>query len=152
MSDNPENLTTVTGAVRANLASASEEQKDKKYGQQKWGMFETHYQRTKGITTEQSLQEIEDFAKHHGTTPSGLTSDARTPVKVTTTTVNSTAAAYGQGSQTSATPFGSQTSTTRVTSPSSTTATPGGSSGLSPAKFGSTSPAQQSPISFAPQV
>jgi hypothetical protein len=36
---------------------------DAKYGQQKWGLFETNYQRNKGITTEQSLQEIEAAMK-----------------------------------------------------------------------------------------
>ena len=57
-------LTGTTQAVRSYMASASEEEKEKKYGQQKWGLFETDYQRRKGITTEQSLQEIEDFAKN----------------------------------------------------------------------------------------
>jgi len=52
-------LSGVTSGVRAYTAAASEEEKEKKYGQQKWGLFETNYQRTKGITTEQSLQEIE---------------------------------------------------------------------------------------------
>lgn len=50
----------IVDAVRGYANAASEEEKEKKTGQQKWGMFETNYQRTKGITTEQSLQEIED--------------------------------------------------------------------------------------------
>jgi len=52
----------VTGSVRAYTASASDAEKEKKYGQQKWGLFETNYQRTKGITTDQSLDEIDNFA------------------------------------------------------------------------------------------
>jgi len=49
----------ITSTVRAYQNVASDEEKNKKYNQQKWGLFETNYQRTKGITTEQSLQEIE---------------------------------------------------------------------------------------------
>ena len=49
-------LTSVTSSVRNYAANASEEEKSKKYGQQKWGLFETNYQRNKGITTEESLQ------------------------------------------------------------------------------------------------
>lgn len=49
----------ITSTVRAFTNAATEEQKNAKYNQQKWGMFETNYQRNKGITTEQSLQEIE---------------------------------------------------------------------------------------------
>eukprot|EP01105_Mastigella_eilhardi_P013146 TRINITY_DN298_c3_g1_i1.p1 TRINITY_DN298_c3_g1~~TRINITY_DN298_c3_g1_i1.p1 ORF type:complete len:216 (-),score=56.87 TRINITY_DN298_c3_g1_i1:90-737(-) len=64
-----EQLTGVTSAVRDYAAHASTEEKEKKYGQQKWGLFETNYQRNKGISTDQSLQEIEDFA-HHGVTVS----------------------------------------------------------------------------------
>jgi len=59
-------LRGVTSAVRNYTANASEEEKNKKYGQQKWGLFETDYQRRKGITTEQSLQEIEDFCENGG--------------------------------------------------------------------------------------
>ena len=36
----------------------------------KWGLFETNYQRVKGITTEESLQEIEHAAKHGVTSSS----------------------------------------------------------------------------------
>jgi len=54
----------VTGAVRGYMAGASDKEKESKTGQQKWGLFETNYQRTKGITTEQSLQEIEDAMKN----------------------------------------------------------------------------------------
>lgn len=61
---NQGSLTGTTQAVRSYIASASEEEKEKKYGQQKWGLFETDYQRRKGITTEESLQEIEDFANN----------------------------------------------------------------------------------------
>jgi uncharacterized membrane protein YgcG len=86
-------LTGVTSAVREYAAHAPPAEKDRKYGQQQWGLFETDYQRRKGdhnikkkirkkfenthtrtltrathctgITTDQSLDEIEDFA-HHG--------------------------------------------------------------------------------------
>jgi len=59
-------LRGVTSAVRDYTAHASQAEKDKKYGQQKWGLFETDYQRRKGITTEQSLQEIEAFCDGGG--------------------------------------------------------------------------------------
>jgi len=61
-----EEMVGVTGAVRSYTANASAEEKERKYGQQKWGLFETDYQRRKGITTEQSLQEIEDFCANGG--------------------------------------------------------------------------------------
>lgn len=54
-----QDLTNTTQAVRSYAASASQAEKEKKYGQQKWGLFETNYQRNKGITTDESLQEIE---------------------------------------------------------------------------------------------
>jgi len=54
-----EELTGTTQAVRSYAASASQAEKEKKFGQQKWGLFETNYQRNKGITTDESLQEIE---------------------------------------------------------------------------------------------
>jgi len=59
-------LRGVTSAVRDYTANASQAEKEKKYGQQKWGLFETDYQRRKGITTEQSLQEIEAFCDGGG--------------------------------------------------------------------------------------
>ena len=59
-------LRGVTSAVRTYTANASQAEKEKKYGQQKWGLFETDYQRRKGITTEQSLQEIEEFCAGGG--------------------------------------------------------------------------------------
>ena len=66
-------LTSVTSSVRSYVAGASEEEKSKRYNQQKWKLFETNYQREKGITTEQSLQEIENFANHGiAPTPKGI--------------------------------------------------------------------------------
>ena len=59
-------LRGVTAAVRSYSAAAPQAEKEKKYGQQKWGLFETDYQRRKGITTEQSLQEIEQFCEGGG--------------------------------------------------------------------------------------
>jgi len=59
-------LRGVTNAVRDYSNNASQAEKEKKYGQQKWGLFETDYQRRKGITTEQSLQEIEAFCDGGG--------------------------------------------------------------------------------------
>merc|ERR1712137_1020031 len=56
-----EQLTGTTGAVRNYMANASEKEKTEKKGQQQWGLFETNYQRNKGITTDKSLQEIEEF-------------------------------------------------------------------------------------------
>ena len=56
----------MTAAVRSYSAAAPQAEKEKKYGQQKWGLFETDYQRRKGITTEQSLQEIEQFCEGGG--------------------------------------------------------------------------------------
>lgn len=53
----------VTGAVRGYLDGASDKEKNEKTGQQKWGLFETNYQRNKGITTHQSLDEIDHAAK-----------------------------------------------------------------------------------------
>eukprot|EP01089_Gocevia_fonbrunei_P022285 TRINITY_DN8960_c0_g1_i1.p1 TRINITY_DN8960_c0_g1~~TRINITY_DN8960_c0_g1_i1.p1 ORF type:complete len:188 (+),score=75.62 TRINITY_DN8960_c0_g1_i1:3-566(+) len=57
-------LRGVTGAIRDYSNNASQAEKDKKTGQQQWGLFETNYQRNKGITTDQSLDEIEDFSKN----------------------------------------------------------------------------------------
>merc|ERR1712137_110155 len=56
-----EQLTGTTGAVRNYMANASEKEKTEKKGQQQWGLFETNYQRNKGISTDQSLQEIDEF-------------------------------------------------------------------------------------------
>ncbi|GBG33655.1 Hypothetical Protein FCC1311_098782 [Hondaea fermentalgiana] len=61
-------LTAVTNAVRENEATASPEKREKRYNQQQWGLFETNYQREKGISTEESLQEIERF-QADGTAP-----------------------------------------------------------------------------------
>jgi hypothetical protein len=69
-----EELTGTTQAVRSYAASAPQAEKEKKYGQQEWGLFETNYQRNKGITTDDSLKEIEVFfplslspCQHHPT-------------------------------------------------------------------------------------
>jgi len=67
-------LNTVTGGIRKYIDGASEKEKTDKTGKQKWGLFETNYQRNKGISTHQSLDEIENFAKHGvtvSTSPSG---------------------------------------------------------------------------------
>jgi hypothetical protein len=63
-----EDLGEITSAVRGFVDAASDEKKEKREGQQKWKLFETHYQRTKGITLEESLLEIENFMEH-GVTP-----------------------------------------------------------------------------------
>lgn len=52
-------MSNTVDAVRNYANNASESEKNQKYGQQKWGLFETNYQRNKGITTDESLQEIE---------------------------------------------------------------------------------------------
>lgn len=59
----------MTGAVRDYVASAPAAERERRYGQQQWGLFETDYQRRKGISTEESLQEIEDFAAHGARPP-----------------------------------------------------------------------------------
>lgn len=51
----------LTQAVRD--ASAGDDG-EKKYGQQKWGLFETNSQRARGISTEQSLQELDSAVQH----------------------------------------------------------------------------------------
>jgi len=56
-------LTTITSAVREFTDTASDEKRNAKYNQQQWNLFETNYQRDKGITTEESLQEIEAFSR-----------------------------------------------------------------------------------------
>lgn len=66
----------VCSAVRSYISGATKAETEKKTGQQQWGLFETNYQRTKGITTEESLQEIEN-AVNHGVYVSGNT--ATTP-------------------------------------------------------------------------
>lgn len=58
-------LTDVTSAVR-NFKESTNKDADLRYqiqGQQKWKLFETNYQREKGISLEQSLQEIEEFER-----------------------------------------------------------------------------------------
>mmetsp|Transcript_17136 Transcript_17136/g.21111 ORF Transcript_17136/g.21111 Transcript_17136/m.21111 type:complete len:163 (+) Transcript_17136:292-780(+) len=52
----------VTEKVREAEFVLSVDKEAKRYGQQKWKIFETNYQRTKGITLEESLEEIENFA------------------------------------------------------------------------------------------
>eukprot|EP00924_Labyrinthula_sp_SR-Ha-C_P008659 maker-scaffold_37-snap-gene-2.9-mRNA-1 protein AED:0.23 eAED:0.23 QI:165/1/1/1/1/1/5/70/323 len=55
----------LTDAIRG-FTERTNQDKDlryKKEGQQKWGLFETNYQRSKGITTEESLKEIEEFTE-----------------------------------------------------------------------------------------
>ena len=44
--------------VKGVVANAHESKQNEKQGQQKWGMFETHYQREKHITLEESLTEM----------------------------------------------------------------------------------------------
>merc|ERR1712137_223845 len=68
---NKEDMTNTTGAVRDYMNSASEKEKTELKGQQKWGLFETNYQRNKGISTDQSLQEIEDFCQGGVTVTAG---------------------------------------------------------------------------------
>eukprot|EP01130_Rhizamoeba_saxonica_P018978 TRINITY_DN96_c0_g1_i1.p1 TRINITY_DN96_c0_g1~~TRINITY_DN96_c0_g1_i1.p1 ORF type:complete len:205 (-),score=51.85 TRINITY_DN96_c0_g1_i1:59-673(-) len=77
------NLPQVTDAVRGYAANATDEEVAKRAGKQQWGLFETNYQRNKGISTEQSLQEIENFvggsqggASRGGNTGSGSTGSA----------------------------------------------------------------------------
>lgn len=58
-------LSDVTQAVR-NFKESTNKDADLRYqkkGQQKWKLFETNYQREKGISLEQSLQEIEEFER-----------------------------------------------------------------------------------------
>lgn len=99
-------LTGTTQAVRTYIAGASEEEKEKKYGQQKWGLFETDYQRRKGITTEESLQEIEDFARN-GVTVGG------TATRSTASATSAATAGYsGSAGYTSAGSYGVATAGT----------------------------------------
>lgn len=58
-------LSDVTGAVRRFKGNTNQDSdlRYQKQGQQKWNLFETNYQREKGITLEQSLQEIEEFER-----------------------------------------------------------------------------------------
>ena len=59
----PTSLLETTAATRTFIDSASAAEKADKKGQQKWGLFETNYQRTKGISTAESMNEIEEFAR-----------------------------------------------------------------------------------------
>lgn len=59
----------IARAVRTNLGSESEEKREERFHQQKWTTFETNYQREKGITTEESLRELEEFADEDGAVP-----------------------------------------------------------------------------------
>ena len=81
-----EQLTGVTTAVREYAETAPSSVTEKKYGQQKWGLFETNYQREKGITTEQSLQEIESYCQQgYASGQQGeLAGSTRTTVTTTT--------------------------------------------------------------------
>eukprot|EP00512_Aurantiochytrium_limacinum_P005028 CAMPEP_0171498682 /NCGR_PEP_ID=MMETSP0958-20121227/7991_1 /TAXON_ID=87120 /ORGANISM="Aurantiochytrium limacinum, Strain ATCCMYA-1381" /LENGTH=193 /DNA_ID=CAMNT_0012033119 /DNA_START=88 /DNA_END=669 /DNA_ORIENTATION=+ len=63
LEDGESELSSITNAVRENEDTASKEKREKRYNQQQWGLFETNYQREKGITTEESLQEIERFER-----------------------------------------------------------------------------------------
>lgn len=54
----------VVKGVKGVVASAHESKHQKREGQQKWKMFETHYQREKHITLEESLDEIERYSKY----------------------------------------------------------------------------------------
>ena len=62
---NPAAMRNVTSAVRTVDAGLSQEQRERKEGKQQWSMFETNYQRNKGITTQQSLDEIDDFCNEY---------------------------------------------------------------------------------------
>ena len=48
----------VVKGVKGVVANAHESKQNEKQGRQKWGMFETHYQREKHITLEESLSEM----------------------------------------------------------------------------------------------
>jgi hypothetical protein len=56
-------MVDTTAATRSYEASASDAEKSSAKGAQKWGLFETNYQRKKGITTDESMAEIEQFAR-----------------------------------------------------------------------------------------
>lgn len=56
-------VSNLTGAIKSHEANLHESKKGELQGQQKWrGEFETEYQRERGITTNQSLEEIENWA------------------------------------------------------------------------------------------
>jgi hypothetical protein len=59
----PTSLLQTTQATKQYVASATADEQQSRKGQQQWGLFETNYQRTKGISTAESMQEIEDFAR-----------------------------------------------------------------------------------------
>jgi hypothetical protein len=59
----PASLLQATTAAKSYVTAASDAEKESRKGQQKWGLFETNYQRNKGISTAESMQEIEDFAR-----------------------------------------------------------------------------------------
>ena len=91
---NQGSLTGTTQAVRSYIATASEEEKEKKYGQQKWGLFETDYQRRKGITTEESLQEIENFSRY-GVAVSGNPSKTSSSATSSSSSYSAAGGSYG---------------------------------------------------------
>jgi len=116
----------IVGAVRQYTADATTAEKEKKYGQQKWGLFETNYQRTKGITTEQSLQELENAATHgvSYTVKSGSSSGGTAGSDGS----SSSSSSGGGGSSSPGGSFGG----------SSSSSSAGGAAGqLNPGKFGS---------------
>jgi len=128
---NAQELTNTTSAVRAVAAAQTDADKSKTYGQQKWGLFETNYQRSTNTTLDESLNEIDRFAK------GGVI------VGQTLSTTNS-----GKGSAGNS-PSSSHSTTTSTT----TTTRSGGSAGspgsLNPGKFGPGSGARQAPNSNA---
>lgn len=73
-------LSDVTHAVK-NFKASTNPDADLRYqrkGQQKWNLFETNYQREKGISLEQSLKEIEEFERT-GKVPESM--KKKSPVK-----------------------------------------------------------------------
>ncbi|KAL6045900.1 Immunoglobulin like and fibronectin type III domain containing 1, tandem duplicate 1 [Balamuthia mandrillaris] len=58
------NLSQVPDAIRSAVNRTSPKDQEKKYGQQEWRLFETNYQRNKGISLDESLQEIENASKY----------------------------------------------------------------------------------------
>jgi zinc-ribbon domain len=97
---NAGDLQTVTGAVRAYAADATTAEKEKRYGQQKFKLFETHSQRQEGITLDESLQRIENFSRHgvqvgHGIETTGSASADGATTTTSTTTSSSSAGRAG---------------------------------------------------------
>eukprot|EP01108_Squamamoeba_japonica_P002985 TRINITY_DN2496_c0_g2_i1.p1 TRINITY_DN2496_c0_g2~~TRINITY_DN2496_c0_g2_i1.p1 ORF type:complete len:191 (+),score=9.07 TRINITY_DN2496_c0_g2_i1:38-574(+) len=86
----PSSMLDVTDAVKASDDNETR-------GQQKWKGFETNYQRTKGISTDESIKEIEEFARTGvrpeaapGTQPwSGSSTDGKAGGSTTSSSVSS---------------------------------------------------------------